>query len=121
MPAGTYTVDGKYSGTVAVVIKAEAGTTTLSSVSVTYHRYSDISGDIINGTESVSVSGGLFGLVTFHEQLTLSGRDTGSKVTSEPGGYSVSAIAVATGAYQPTGTMTTTLNGHAYTQPVSYK
>jgi hypothetical protein len=64
MPAGTYTVDGKYSGTATVVIKVEAGTTTLGSISVAYHHYSDISGDIINGTESVSVSGGMFGLIT---------------------------------------------------------
>ena len=59
-------------------------------------------------------------MVTFHEHLALSGRATGSKVTSEPGGYSVSSIAVALGSYQPVGTMTTTLNGRVYRQPASF-
>jgi hypothetical protein len=84
------------------------------------HQYSDDGVNVINGTESVSAGGTLNLSVTWHENLTLSGCDTGTKVTNEPGGYTEGPIDVFFRRYQPTGTMTTTLDGVTYKQPVSY-
>ena len=64
-----------------------------------YTNYSDDGINIINGTESATAS-------IWHENLTLSGCNTGSEVTSEPGGYTIK-----------TGTLTTTIDGVAYTSP----
>jgi hypothetical protein len=118
IPAGNYTLDGRRFGSAAVTVLDTASR--ISSISVTYTNYSDDGANIINGTESVTNNGSQLGPVTFHENLTLGGANTGTKLTSEPGGYSVSQIAIAFGAYQPTGTMTTTVNGQVYTQPPSY-
>jgi hypothetical protein len=120
LTGGNYTADGNSSGSAAIQVVENAGKTGIESISVTYNNYSDDGINIINGTESVTNNGSALGPITFHEHLTLSGAHTGTKVTSEPGGYSVSQIAVAFGTYQPTGTMTTTLDGHVYTQPPSY-
>jgi hypothetical protein len=120
IPAGNYTMPGKKSGTAAVQIVENSDKSAISSISVSYTNYSDDGANIINGTESVSNGGSALAPVTFHENLTLSGQHTGTKVTSEPGGYTVSSIAIAFGTYQPTGTMTTTIDGHVYRQPPSY-
>ena len=45
----------------------------------------------------------------------LSGRHTGTKVTS-PDGFTLSPL-ILENIFQATGTMTTTIDGHAYTQP----
>ena len=57
--------------------------------------------------------------VTWHEDLELTGRHQGTKRTSEPEGFTVSVAlsALADPVFDARGTLTTTLDGHTYTQP----
>jgi hypothetical protein len=62
--------------------------TVIASIQATYANYSDDGTYIINGTESVASAGpAVPPTITFHEYLKLSGRDTGTRITSEPGGF----------------------------------
>ena len=93
--------------------------TFVSSVTISYANYSDDGYHVINGTESVSIpSSGVVQTVTWHSNLTLSGCQTGSKVTSEPGGFVLTEDEQNT-IFTATGTLTTTVNGNAYTQTLN--
>ncbi|MBE3203327.1 hypothetical protein IHE48_20610 [Frankia sp. CH37] len=120
IPAGDYTLKGKASGRAAVKIAENATKTGLASISVTYTDFSDDGVNTVNGTESVQNAGTGGSDITFHANLTLTGQHTGTKRTSEPGGYTVSPRSVITNIYKPTGTMTTVLDGRAYHQPKPY-
>ncbi|WP_307874258.1 hypothetical protein [Frankia sp. AgW1.1] len=120
LPAGTYTLSGRTAGTAAVTITENSTKTGVMSISVTYTNYDDDGTDVINGTESVQNKGTSASDITFHENLNLTGKHTGTKKTSEPGGYTISPRAVISGTYNPVGTMTTTLDGHTYNQPGSF-
>ncbi len=62
--------------------------TLVSSVTVAYTNYSDDGYHVINGTESVSLpSAGVVQTVTWHSNLTLTGCQSGTKLTGEPGGF----------------------------------
>jgi hypothetical protein len=114
IPTGTYTLTGKVRGYASVVIDSTASA--VQSVQVTYHNYSLDGRHTINGTESTqpSSSGG----VTWHEDLVLSGQETGTKLTSEPGGFTLPFYqTVVENLFGPTGSMTTTIDGQTYTQP----
>jgi hypothetical protein len=50
--------------------------------------------------------------------LTLSGCQSGTKLTSEPGGY-VAAIDLFANNVEQTGTLATTIDGQMYTQPAN--
>jgi hypothetical protein len=120
VPAGHYTLKGKVLGSANVQITENAGKTAVASVSASYTNYSDDGIDIINGTESVSGhSSGLTGQVLqWDSNLALSGCHTGTKVTSEPGGFNLS-IDVSTNIFEATGTLTTTVDGQVYNQPAN--
>jgi hypothetical protein len=60
-------------------------------------------------------SDSVFSPLTWQEDLRLSGRHTGTKVTS-PDGLTLSPL-ILENIFQATGTMTTTIDGQAYTQP----
>ncbi len=61
--------------------------TAIASIRATYVNYSD-DGYIINVTESGESAGpAVASAITFHEYLKLSGCDTGTRSTSEPGGF----------------------------------
>ena len=113
---GTYTLKGKVSGSAAVVLKAASGGMGLSSVSVMYTDFTDDGLRIINGTESAETTGGgMMGGVIIHSNLTSSGCQTGTKITSEPGGFKVEGGFMGGGTI--TGTLTTTIGGRPYTSP----
>jgi hypothetical protein len=118
LPAGTYTLAGKLHGSATVVVTASA--TQDTSIGVTYARFSDRPGYTINGTESVQLSGGspFTASVTWHSDLRLSGRHTGTKVTS-PDGFTLGPSVLLQNNFQPTGTMTTTIDGQVYVQPAN--
>jgi hypothetical protein len=118
LPAGTYTLAGKVRGIATVVVTANA--TQDTSIGVTYANFVDRPGYTINGTESVQLTGGspFTATVTWHEDLTLSGRHTGTKVTS-PDGFTLGPSVLLQNNFQPTGTMTTTIDGQVYTQPAN--
>ncbi|MFB4298683.1 hypothetical protein [Actinomadura sp. NTSP31] len=119
LPAGTYTIKGKARGSAKVVITENAGRTAIASIQAAYTGYSDDGVHIINGTESVAGTGpAIAQTLTFHEDLWLSGRETGRKVTSEPGGFVLSPSSLQSD-FQATGTMTTTIDGRTYRQPAN--
>src|SRR6185437_6147317 len=92
--AGTYVLHGSTSGTASVQIGVDNSTDSVDSVSVSYRNFSDDGFHVINGSESAAGGGGILQHVLFHENLKLSGKQTGSKVTSEPGGYDLTISAV---------------------------
>ena len=116
LPAGSYTLAGKRAGSAAVTITENADKTAVSAVAVSYHGYTNDGANVLNGTESLSAG---TNTVTWHENLSLSGAHTGTKRTSEPGGFTldVALSALADPTFQATGTLTTTLDGHTYSQP----
>jgi hypothetical protein len=116
LPAGSYTLAGHTSGSADVTITTNAARTAVTSVAVSYTRYGNDGIHIINGTERCELVGTN---VTWHESLRLSGRETGTKLTSEPAGFtlSVALSALASPDFEPTGTLTTTVDGQTYTQP----
>lgn len=119
IPEGAYTLRGRVSGSAKVVITDTPDHRTIKSVSVAYDNYSDNGESVINGTESVS--GGYIRLTTalidWHSNLTQTGKVHGTKMTS-PDGFKLS-IDVMRNIFEATGTLTTTINGHAYTQPAN--
>ena len=116
LPAGTYTLAGDACGTATVVISTDSSGALITGIGVSYDGFSDNGTDIINGTESVRRdSDSVFSPLTWQENLRLSGRHTGTKVTS-PDGFTLSPL-ILENIFQATGTMTTTIDGQAYTQP----
>ena len=119
LPTGTYTLEGTRRGSAAVVITDNSTNSFITSIAVTYKNFSDKPGYVINGNESVQNNGTnspFAEQVTWMENLTLSGRHTGTKVTS-PNGFTLGSALLLQNNFQPTGTMTTTIDGTAYTQP----
>jgi hypothetical protein len=121
LPAGTYTLDGKFRGTATVVVTDNATNTMITGIAVTYHDYGDncTSRYVINGTESVQNNGNpspLHETVTWFENLIRTGVLHGSKVTGS-GGFTVGPSLLLSNDFEATGTMTTTINGRTYTQP----
>jgi hypothetical protein len=116
LPAGSYTLAGKRSGSAAVTIAENSTKTDVTSVAVAYHDYNNDGVETLNGTERVDAVGTD---LTWHENLELTGRHRGTKKTSEPGGFTVSVAlsALASPSFQARGTLTTTLDGRTYTQP----
>jgi hypothetical protein len=116
LPTGTYTLAGQVFGSATVSVTENSTHTAIASIATTYTNFSDDGINVINGTESSSKTGSAFSpTTTTHENLTLSGCHTGSKVTSEPGGWVVSGGIVS--AQTRTGTLTTTVDGVAYASP----
>jgi hypothetical protein len=122
-PAGTWTLPGKVFGSATVNIAYDAATNPLfvSHVDATYTNYSDDGIHVINGSESVDrdpASTASVSSTVWHEHLTLSGCQTGTKVTSEPDGFRLT-ISIFTNKFNATGTLTTTIDGVTYTQPAN--
>lgn len=108
---GKYILKGKVSGQADVefVGKGDA----VVSISARYSNYSDDGRHIINGTESAEHGSGL-GQVVVHSDIKASGAQNGTKVSSEPGGFVI-------GWQGPvSGTLTTTIDGRAYTPPMKW-
>ncbi|MFD4601324.1 hypothetical protein ACFWPQ_25250 [Streptomyces sp. NPDC058464] len=116
LPAGSYTLPGKSHGTADVVITADASNALITKIQVSYRDFSDNGTDVVNGTESAERgSDTTISSVTWHENLGLSGRHTGTKVTG-PDGFALSPRALGN-YFDATGTMTTTMDGQTWTQP----
>ena len=124
LPTGTYTLRGLRGSATVMVADNPSNPSLLSSISVSYSNYSQDGRNFINGTQSTTLIGSsnpLDTIQTFHEALRLSGKNTGTQVTSEPGGYTIAPTAsLVHGTYEPTGTMTTTVNGTLYKQPAPF-
>ena len=117
MPAGTYTLKGTFGGSATVVVTNDASNSLVMKVQVAYHNYDGDFIDTVNGTESVTrQSDAFFGQETWNENLTSTGPlDSQSKITS-PGGFTL-GFKTLLNYFEPTGWMTTTVNGNTYLQP----
>lgn len=111
-PAGKFTMPGRVGGSAQVEIrKDERGHITF--VSANYAGYTDDGGHIIDGTESAELIGsGGKARIVWHSDLRSSGRQTGTKKTSGPGGFVVSLLG------EPLeGELVTTIDGKTYRPP----
>ncbi len=117
IPTGTYTIGGPVHGYATVTITDNSSNTGYQSIQATYHNYSQDGTHVIKGIESAQ-NDTTPGNVTWTENLTLSGRQTGTKVTS-PGGFTLGLSVLINNNFQATGTMTTTIDGHTYAQPAN--
>ncbi|MEU5107570.1 MULTISPECIES: hypothetical protein [unclassified Streptomyces] len=127
VPAGTYTLPGRAQGSATVrITNTSAGTQSLS-IAVDYSNYSDDGTNIINGSEKVErVPNTTLGCtpgtatalacVTWTEDLTLSGRHTGTKRTG-PDGFTLGPAVWFNNDFQADGTLTTEIDGTTYTRP----
>ncbi|RMJ27246.1 hypothetical protein PHISP_01898 [Aspergillus sp. HF37] len=117
--AGSYTLDGEASGWADVSLVADAGNTALETVSVVYHDFSDDGLNILAGSERVTVVNPVPTLqqVDWHSNLTQTGPDSGTKMTS-PGGFQM-RIDIMTNIFEANGVLTTTVDGKEYTQPAN--
>jgi hypothetical protein len=129
VPTGTYTLRGKAQGAATVVITNSSTGTQNLSVAVAYSNFSDDGTNIINGTEKVErVSNTALGCtpgtasalacLTWTEDLTLSGKHTGTKRTG-PDGFTLGPAAMLRNEFQAVGTLTTTIDGTPFTQPAN--
>ena len=112
VPAGKFTLDGGVGGSAQVEVrKADNGRITF--ISASYREYTDDGSHIIDGTESAElVVGGGQPRIVWHSDLRSSGRQVGTKKTSEPGGFVISPMG------QPLeGELVTTLDGKTYRPP----
>ncbi|MGW1561162.1 hypothetical protein ACWCQ1_32200 [Streptomyces sp. NPDC002144] len=129
VPTGTYTLRGQDRGSATVRITNDSAGDQTLSIAVAYDNYSDDGTNVINGTEKVErVSNTALGCtpgtasalacVTWTEDLTLTGRHTGTKRTG-PGGFTLGPSVMLSNDFQAVGTLTTTLDGTTYSQPAN--
>lgn len=113
VPQGTYTLQGRHSGSATVVVTEHPAPGL--EVSAVYDNYSDDGEHFLDGTESVHTEGVV---TTFHSALFLSGARTGARLTS-PGGYTVSLLNFFAGNKMVYGGyMVTILDGQVYRPPL---
>ncbi|KAF2014275.1 hypothetical protein BU24DRAFT_441829 [Aaosphaeria arxii CBS 175.79] len=118
-PPGNYVLKGISSGFANVTFKGDAATNVLTSVAVTYHQFSDDGLNFLEGSEDVNSTTLSVSKVKidWHSNLTLSGQMQSTKVTS-PEGFHVSIDLFDT-VFEANGTLTTTVNGKVYKQPLN--
>jgi hypothetical protein len=120
-PSGTYTLRGAVKGSAKVTIEQDTTsgpTPVIRRVAVTYSGYSDDGDHVIDGTEEairMPQSQLLVPAVEWHSDLKLSGKHTGTKVTS-PDGWRVRIDVFKNDLYSA-GDLTTTIDGKAWHKP----
>ncbi|GAM36618.1 hypothetical protein TCE0_018f05837 [Talaromyces pinophilus] len=118
---GNYTLTGKVQGYADVAfIGADATSTTLRTVAVTYHNYSDDGHNFIIGNEQVTATYPNLTLthVDWYSDLHATGiYGNSTKVTSSDGFHF--EIDTQTNKFYANGTLTTTVNGVVYEQPIN--
>jgi hypothetical protein len=113
IPPGKYLLKGRVSGNAEVEIRATADGAGIAYVAARYDHFSNDGCHFIDGTESAERNGsGLQAQVVWHSDLKASGLQTGTKLTSEPGGLRFGGFGAAR-----EGTLTTTINGKVWTAP----
>ncbi|GFF57903.1 hypothetical protein IFM46972_10942 [Aspergillus udagawae] len=117
---GNYTLIGKLSGFAAVSLINRSSGDGLATVGVTYHNFSDDGFHYLSGNEQVTSTAISQTLSRFdwESNLTSTGATYSTKVTS-PGGFHLS-LDVLENEFDANGTLTTTVNGDIYFQPLNY-
>jgi hypothetical protein len=116
-PAGTYTLEGKVSGSAQVILTGKGDGLSIGVVEVMYDNYSDDGINTLNGRESVDVSNPTptLNIAQWVSDLTMSGKTNATKKTS-PAGFQLS-IDILTNIFEANGTLTTTIDGRESRQP----
>ncbi len=120
-PAGTWTLRGQSFGSALVHIVHNSAGTQITHVDAAYTNFSDDGIHVINGTESADLlppPSATVVKLTWHSNLTSTGCQTGTKITSEPGGFTLT-IDLLTNILDAQGTLTTTIDGTTYRQPAN--
>jgi hypothetical protein len=119
IPEGNYTLKGQKTGSARVVITENAAGTGIKSVAVTYKDYSDDGLSKLNGHENVTSTPKTFSLAVldWYSDIVQTGKVEGTKRTSADGFHL--AIDVLTNIFDANGTLTTTIDGNVYTQPLN--
>jgi hypothetical protein len=121
LPTGTYTLRGKVSGTATVTVLNPTGKR-IKEVTAVYDNYADDC-RVFNGHEKAVEEAEISPFQyedTWYSDITMSGCETGTKITKDSsgtqgGGTTMSAIG---GVFHATGSLTTTINGEEFTQPL---
>jgi hypothetical protein len=119
VPPGNYTLRGKVSGWADVSLEGDKERGLISSVSVTYHNFSDDGLNVLVGSESVSKENPTPFMEQLHwlSNLKQTGPNNGTKITS-PDGFHLS-IDIQYNFFHAVGNLTTTVNGKEYRQPAN--
>jgi hypothetical protein len=121
IPTGTYVLKGKVFGQATVTITDTSLKNAIATVAVKYSNYSDDGYYVLNGTEKTTKTfdpnNATVAKVDWYSNLKQSGCVKASKVTSA-NGFHVT-IDVLTNEFDAVGTLTTTVNGRTYTQPLN--
>jgi hypothetical protein len=118
LPSGNYTLYGQKSGYAKVQLANDAQGV-LSTVGLTYFNYSDDGRNYLSGSEQTTASSltATMQKVDWYSNLTSTGEVEGTKITG-PGGFHL-AIDFLVNEFMANGTLTTTINGVSYEQPLN--
>lgn len=119
-PEGSYTLQGAVNGSAEVVITENADRTGVQSVAVTYHDFSDDGVNFLRGTENVtgSVPSATLNQVDWFSDLERVGPTSRSTKITSPDGFHLEIDAL-TNLFEANGTLTTTIDGVVYVQPLN--
>jgi hypothetical protein len=116
---GEYVLKAKFSGLAKVILTSRTGRPGPKTVAVVYHDYSDDGENFLTGWENVTVSNpnATSNMVDWFSDLRQTGSSNASKITS-PDGFHL-AIDILTNIFNAKGTLTTSIDGVEYKQPVN--
>ncbi|RDW85921.1 hypothetical protein BP5796_04246 [Coleophoma crateriformis] len=119
VPAGNYTLAGQVSGYAEVAFIMNQANTSLGTVAVTYHNYSDNGNNYIFGTEQVSAvyPNATLTHVDWYSDLHSTGISNSSKITG-PGDFHFD-VDLNENLFYANGTLTTIVDGIVYKQPAN--
>jgi hypothetical protein len=119
--AGSYTLKGKFNGSASIEIQTAPGSTSIEGVSVVYHDFSDDGKIFLTGYENATTSSDslTFNRIEWFSDLTQRGPGDiiNTKVTSDDGFHL--RIDVLANRFDANGTITTTIGGKEYLQPLN--
>ena len=121
LPSGTYTLRGKVGGTATVTVLNPTGKR-VKEVAAVYDNYADDC-RVFNGNEKAVEEAEISPFHyedTWYSDIAMSGCETGTKITTDSngtrgGGTTMSAIG---DVFHATGSLTTTIDGEEFPQPV---
>jgi len=121
LPAGTYTLPGPDGGRATVTIELNAAANAVQAVGVEYHRYRSGCRTFVGHERASVLSGGGFTPpIEWDSDITMTGCETGTKVTRTPTGeQGPLTMSTAGNVFQATGILTTTIDGRTYAQPAN--
>jgi hypothetical protein len=119
VPAGTFTKNGAEGGTARITVTNNDKGSRTMAISVIFDEYTDDGELVINGPQSVAIhQDSPLSDITWKADLTISGPYEGTVKTSADG-FTVDRQTKRDNIMRATGTMTTTINGHTYHQPIN--